>query len=61
MTGNFHPEIVQRAVELTASGEINPGAMVRPEFPQLTWLGVDRVVDAAWREIAEQHKGGSAA
>ena len=55
MTGNhFHPEIVLRAVELILAGETNPRPRIKREFPQLTRMGLDRVIDTAWREVAEQ-------
>jgi hypothetical protein len=59
MTGNtFHPEIVARIIELIIQGEINPRGTIRRGFPELTRIGVDRVVDIAWRQVAEHTGGG---
>jgi len=60
MTGNFHPEIVTRAAELMRAG-IDPDDLrrqVHREFPVLTRLGIERVIDLA---IAERGRRESAA
>jgi hypothetical protein len=54
MTCNsFHPEIVARIIELTMAGETDLRAAVRREYPELTALGIERVLGIAHDEIAE--------
>jgi hypothetical protein len=59
----FHPEIVERAVELIRSG-LDPHALrrqVHREHQQLTALGIERVLDFARQEIVERDPPGRAA
>jgi hypothetical protein len=43
MTGNkFHPEIVERIIELTRTGETDLRGVVHREYPVLTRLGIER-------------------
>jgi hypothetical protein len=48
MTGNkFHPEIVERIIELTRTGETDLRGVVHREYPVLTALGIERVINIA--------------
>jgi hypothetical protein len=48
MTGNkFRPEIVERIIELTRTGETDLRGVVHREYPVLTRLGIERALDIA--------------
>jgi hypothetical protein len=62
MTGNkFHPEIVERIIEVTRTGETDLRGVVHREYPVLTRLGIERALDIAREEIAERDRPGRAA
>ena|SRR5437868_109339 len=55
MTGNrFAPEAVARAVELIKAGAVDLRATIRREFPTLTEIGIDRVIDIARGQVIER-------
>jgi hypothetical protein len=61
MTGNtFVPGAVERCVELIRSGRTDVRATIHREFPELTRIGLDRVIDLAREEIAERDGGDAA-
>jgi hypothetical protein len=62
MTGNtFATEVVDRAIELMRAGATYPRGTISHEYPELTAQGLDRVLDLACAEIAEQKREGRAA
>lgn len=62
MTGNkFCPAAVDRAVELIQNGATDLRVVTHREFPELTRIGLDRVVDLAWQKLAERNGDGRAA
>jgi hypothetical protein len=61
MTGNtFAPGAVERCVELIRSGRTDVRATIHREFPELTRIGIDRVIDIVQEEIAERDGGDAA-
>jgi hypothetical protein len=57
MTGNnFRPDVVARIIELIRTGETDLRAAIGREFPELTALGIKRVLDIARGEIAERDR-----
>jgi hypothetical protein len=58
MTGNtFATEVVDRTVELMRAGAVYPRATIQYEFPELTEMGTDRVLDLAVAAIIAQDRG----
>jgi hypothetical protein len=61
MTGNtFAPAAVEHAIELIRSSRTDVRATIHREFPELTRIGLDRVIDIAQEEIAERDGGDAA-
>jgi hypothetical protein len=61
MTGNtFAIQAVSSAVELIRSGRTDVRATIHREFPELTRIGIDRVIDIAQEEIVERDGGDAA-
>ena len=53
----FAIQTVDRAIELIRSGRTDVRATIHREFPELTRIGIDRVIDIAQEEIAERDGG----
>jgi hypothetical protein len=52
----FATEAVERAVELIRAGAPDLRSVLKREFPELTAMGLDRVLDLARAEIERDRK-----
>jgi hypothetical protein len=53
MITNSRPDIVVRIIELIKAGETDLRAAIRREYPELTTLGIERVLGIARDEIVQ--------